>query len=426
VAVTLEGRVAGQPARVAGHPVRLIGHRARMAILLCALPMFGESFHLINDIPPLYALAKVWAFLLLPLAIIGYAQLRLPGRDLYVVTLAYVVPIPPLMATLYYGNTYIEALATIVKIMPVTFYFSMSYFLYVLRPTRAELRSAVIILGYTTFILLAVLWVVVPESAYQSYFGLQTIFAGNDDVRGNRIILPMLFGLLLLLFLARRLQTERRLRDLALLVLFYFLMATIYKERVPIIFSMLTMGIGFLEFFMRSRAMALLLAASVGIAGAAIATLLSSAETISGVFGGSLMVRMMSIDMAWNFMRDHPLQWLFGSGGTTAYADMTLGRLLRNNAFYLADIGWLGEVFEYGIIGAGLIAAVHIAGVWMTRDRARHNDAFSMALADYAFYLLPASLVYSLALLPGEVAMMTALAVYWRRTEKSEQLYRID
>jgi len=380
VAVTLEGRVAGQPARVAGHPVRLIGHRARMAILLCALPMFGESFHLINDIPPLYALAKVWAFLLLPLAIIGYAQLRLPGRDLYVVTLAYVVPIPPLMATLYYGNTYIEALATIVKIMPVTFYFSMSYFLYVLRPTRAELRSAVIILGYTTFILLAVLWVVVPESAYQSYFGLQTIFAGNDDVRGNRIILPMLFGLLLLLFLARRLQTERRLRDLALLVLFYFLMATIYKERVPIIFSMLTMGIGFLEFFMRSRAMALLLAASVGIAGAAIATLLSSAETISGVFGGSLMVRMMSIDMAWNFMRDHPLQWLFGSGGTTAYADMTLGRLLRNNAFYLADIG----------------------------------------------YLLPASLVYSLALLPGEVAMMTALAVYWRRTEKSEQLYRID
>jgi hypothetical protein len=415
VALTLRGRALAPPERVLGSPTRL-------ALLIAMLPLFGETFHLITDIPPFYALAKIWAFLLLPLACLGYARLRLPARDLFVVALAYVVPIPPLMAMLYFGSTYLEALTTIVKIVPITFYFSMSYVLFLLRPSQAELRSAVLILGYATFILMAVLWVAMPASAYKSYYGIQTVFVGNDDVRGNRIMMPMLFGMLLQFHLARRIQIERRWRDILLLVLFYGLMVTIYKERVPIIFSLLVVGIGFLEAIMRSRALALLLTLCLGTFTAAIGSIATSVDAVVNGLGGSLMVRIMSDRLAWDYMRDHPLRWLFGSGGTTAYAEMTLSRLFRNNAFYLSDIGWLGVVFEYGVIGAGLIAAVHIAALRITRGRATPRDPFSMALADYAFYLLPASLIYSLALLPGEMAMVTAMAVYWRRSAERDAM----
>lgn len=415
MALTLQGLAQAAPKRALGSPVRL-------TLLIAMLPFFGETFHLITDIPPFYALAKVWAFLLLPLACLGYARLRLPARDLFVVALAYVVPIPPLMAMFYFGNSYLEALTTIVKIVPITFYFSMSYVLFLLRPSRAELRSAALFLGYTTFILMAVLWVVVPASAYQSYYGLQTIFAGNDDIRGDRIMMPMLFGVLLQFYLARRIQIEWRWRDILLLVLFYGLMVTIYKERVPIIFSLLAVGIGFLEAIMRSRALALLLTLCLGTITAAIASMATSVDTVMNQLGGSLMVRIMSDRLAWEYMHDHPLHWLFGSGGTTAYAEMTLNRLFRNNAFYLSDIGWLGVVFEYGIIGAGLIAALHIAALSITSARATPRDPFSMALADYAFYLLPASLIYSLALLPGEMAMVTAIAVYWRRSAERDAM----
>ena len=386
------------------------------------LPLFGETFYLVNDIPPLYLLQKVWPFLLLPLGCLGYAMMRLPCRELYAVALAYIVPIPPLMAMLYLGSGYAEAMTTTFKIMPITFYFSLSYLLCFLRPTRDDLRSSMLILGYGTFIVMAVLWIVVPASAYQSYFGMQTIFIGNDDIRGDRINMPMLFGVLLQLFLARRFQVERRWRDLLLMAFFYWLMAIIYKERVPIIVSFLVIGIGFLEGFMRSRTLALALVASVGAAFAAIGSMLTSADAAVGGLGGSLMVRLMSIEIAWNYLRDHPLLWLFGSGGTSSYAKMTVGAFFHNNAFFLADIGWFGVIFEYGIIGAGLILAVHLASLHITRVRARADDPLSMALADYAFYLLPASLIYSLALLPGEAAMVTAIAVYWRRLDPSPRL----
>jgi hypothetical protein len=416
VAVTLEGHLVDQPARP-------LSHRVRMAILLCVLPLFGESFHLTTDIPPLYALAKMWAFLLLPLAVLGYARLRLPSRDLFVVALAYVVPIPPLMAMVYFGNTYLQSLTTIVKIVPITFYFSLSYVLYILKPTRDELQKTIIILGYTTFILMILFWIFVPKSSYQSYFGIQTIFVGGDDIRGDRIIMPMFFGVLLQLYLARRYQAEGRLRDLGLLFIFYVAMSIIYKERVPIIFSATVIGIGFIEHFMRSRAVALIFTGCAAIVAISLGVIFSSVDTVVDKFGGSLMVRIMTSRIAWDYLRDHPARWLFGAGGTTAYGGATIGEYFRNPSFYLADIGWLGVVFEYGLIGSGLILAVHIAGLRVSRARAR--DPFSKALADYAFYLFPASLIYSMALLPGEVATVTAMAVYFYRMARQDQPTRL-
>jgi hypothetical protein len=295
----------------------------------------------------------------------------------------------------------------------------MSYALYLLKPSRDEVQNAVVYLGYATFILMVLFWIFVPKSYYQSYFGIQTIFVGGDDIRGDRIIMPMFFGQLLQYFLARRFQAEGRWRDLALVIAFYVAMSIIYKERVPIIFSMMVIMIGFLEHFMRSRLLALVLTGCGAVIAAAGLVMFAQADAIIDKFGNSLMVRIQSGQIAWNFLRDHPARWLFGAGGTTAYAGATIGEFFRNPAFYLADLGWLGVVFEYGIIGSGLIIAVHVAGLRIARSRAR--DPFSKALADYALYLFPASLIYSLTLLPGEIATITAIAVYLSRMTRSGQ-----
>jgi hypothetical protein len=396
------------------------GPNLRRAILICVLPMFCGVFQLTADVAPLYALSKMWPFLMLPLALLGYLTVRQPARLLYVATLAYVIPIPPLMAMIHLGSSFTEALTTIVKILPISNFFSLALVLAWLRPTPDELRQAVTWLGYTTFILLAVLWVVIPGSAYRSEFGLPTIFVGNDDVRGDRIILPMFFGLMLLFQLARRFGMDHRARHLLLILVGYALLSTIYKERVPIIFSFAVICLGYLESVMRSKATALALAVTAGlgvlIAGLAIIGLDQVAERL----GGSLAVRLMSIDIAWHFLRDEPLRWIFGAGATTAFAQMTLNTMFRNPAFFLADIGWLGVIFEYGVVGGGLILAIHLAGVLITRNLVRASDPVSEALADYAIYLLPASLIYSTALVPGEIASVTAMAVYLHAAQARE------
>ncbi len=386
-----------------------------MAILLVVLPMFGGVYQVVSDAGPLYPLSKAWPFLMLPLAVLGYLLVRLPARLLYVTTLAYVIPIPPLMAMIHLGSTFPEALTTIVKTMPISGFFSLSMILAWLRPTADEVRRAITWLGYATFVLMALLWEIVPSSAYRSEFGVATIFIGNDDVRGDRIIMPMYFGLLLLFQLARRFGQDHRARHLLLILVGYALLSTIYKERVPIIFSFTVICLGYLETVMRSRTTAFFLATAAGLAALIVGLSALGIDQAAERLGGSLAVRLMSIDIAWDFLRDNPLRWIFGAGATTAYASVTLNTLFRNPAFFLADIGWLGVVFEYGLIGALLILAIHVAGLIITTRVARPQDAVSQALRDYAIYLLPASLIYSTALLPGEIATATALAIYLRR-----------
>lgn len=390
----------------------VLGPIGRRLVLIGVLPLFCGVFQLTADMPPIYALSKAWPFLLLPLALLGYLTVRQPARLLYVATLAYVIPIPPLMAMIHLGSSFPEALTTIVKIVPISNFFSLALLLSWLRPTPAELRQAVTWLGYATFIIMVVLWEVVPASAYRSEFGLPTIFIGNDDVRGDRIIMPMFFGLLLLFQLARRFSADHRARHLVLILVGYALLSTIYKERVPIVFSFAVICLGYLETVMRSKTLALVFAACAGLGLSVAALVIIGLDQVAERLGGSLAVRLMSIDIAWNFLRDEPLRWIFGAGSTTAYARVTVNILFRNPAFFLADIGWLGVVFEYGIIGGGLILAIHLAGVLITRNLARASDPVSDALADYALYLLPASLIYSTALLPGEIASVTAMAVY--------------
>ncbi len=400
---------------MAAKELRPFGPRVRIAILLVVLPLFAEVYHYTADIYPLYAASKLWTFITIPLVLFGFAICRLPARELYVVTLAYVIPIPPVLAMIHLGVSFPDALTAIIKIIPIASYFSLFMLLALLRPTAREVQKSITILGAATFILLAVLWETVPQSGYKSEFGLPSIFIGNDDIRGDRIVIPMFFGLLFLFQLARRFFLTRQIRYLIILLVCYWLMSTIYKERIPILCSFLVIMLAYAEGVMRSRFLALLVVGTAGLALLSIGLAIIGLDTVSNALGGSLAVRLMSIDIAWDFLRDNPARWFFGSGATGSYAQVPLNKIFGNPAFFLADLGWLGVVFEYGMIGAGLILAIHVTGVVIATRMANPTEPVSQALADYAFYLLPASLIYSTSLQPGEIATITALAVYLRR-----------
>jgi hypothetical protein len=80
---------------------------------------------------------------------------------------------------------------------------------------------------------------------------------------------------------------------------------------------------------------------------------------------------------------------------------------------FLADITWMGVIFEFGLVGAILIMALPLRGIWMMQRLRARGHALNGALQDYLIYCVLVSEMFPLTMAPGEVTMIMAIAV-WR------------
>jgi hypothetical protein len=147
---------------------------------------------------------------------------------------------------------------------------------------------------------------------------------------------------------------------------------------------------------------------------------LRNAEGLVQSLGGSLTVRQTSLALAGNFLGDDSWRWLFGVGATTRFGSITLAQIVGNSNFYVADLGWFGVAFEYGLLGALLLAALYGWGFFtvVRVTRGLEDDPMALALGDYILYMLATSAVYSLVFTPGELGVVMALAVYLARERR--------
>ena len=395
-------------------------------VLLGMLPMFAQCFHYMVDIPPLYLLSKGWPFLMVPATIWGLASLEVPGRLLLLTMLVWLLAVTPLISIVHLGNSFPDAMATTIKVWPFTYVFALAAILAWLRPDRAVLRAQIIGLGITTFVVMSVLWVVVPASSYGGSH-LDTKLFMTDVERGYRIYMPMFFGILLILYLNRSMWARFAWWKPVAIVVCFVLLQTIYKQRTAIAGAALAVVIGGLLSLRRWRIAGFALFGAVGMAGLFyLATRSQVVTQLQGNLGNSLAVREVSVVTAWNYLAADPLRWVLGVGGTTRLGEVTLGELFNNRMFFLADIGWLGVLFEYGLVGVGLMLMVHGIGLYYALKWGRTDDPLTQAFADYIIYLLAVSIVYSVVFTPGELVTIMAFTFYFGRlTRKAEPVYGI-
>ena len=408
------------------HPIRPAAPRRAVPrplvtlLLLVMLPLFGQIFHYMVDVPPLYALSKVWPVLTVPLAAYALAQIELPHKGLGIALLAYLVAVTPAVSMIQLGNGLTDALATTVKVWPFAYVFSLSALLVLLRPSLPQLRGTLVGLGAATFLVMLALWLVVPPGAYATD-PLKSKLLMYDYERGYRIFMPMFFGVLFLLYLVRRFCAYREWWTLPLFLVGLLLMVWIYKQRTALGGVVLIAGFALLTSARGWWRIIAVCAAILGAAGLAVLYSGLLADRVEQMLGASLSIRQNSIALALDFLQVTPLRWLLGVGAITRFSNVTLADLLGNQQFYLADIGWIGVVFEYGVIGAVLIAAFYVAAFRTARRAGRDGDPMAKAMADYVLYALATSTVYSVVFTPGEVASVMALAVYWRTAQAASQ-----
>ncbi len=385
--------------------------------LLLTLPFFGQVFHYVVDLPPTYYLSKAWPIVTLPLAIYALVTVRLPWAWLFGALIAYVLGLTPLLSMIYLGNGLLDALVTTAKSLPFLYYFAAAGLLALLRPSQWQVRRAIVVLGLGTFMLMGFLWLVVPASAYRIDAAESKLFLYETE-RGYRIFMPMFFGILTMFYLARRLIMRRDLLAGLGVLIGFALLILIFKQRTVILAVALTIGWimfrcsrGWVRAFLLATGVTAAIAVGILVFGPLLARLESA-------LGASLSIRQASIGLALDYIQGHPLVLMFGAGSITRLSQNTLSALLGYAHFYLADIGWLGIIFEYGLVGAGLILAVYIATLRQAAVTPARDEPLVQAMGDYVIYQLLTSAVQSLVFTPGEVALLMALLVYWPRAAK--------
>lgn len=409
----------------AADPARLLFGKV---VLICVLPMFAQTFHYMNEYPAPYFMSKGWPFLTMPLALYGMARLGLPVRGAFLLVLAYALGFTPFISILQLGNGFLDALTTTIKAWPISYYFSFSVVLAALAVPVLQVRRIIIGCGIATYAIMILLFLVAPKSWYSDSAAGGKLLMYELE-RGYRVYMPMFFGMILLFFLARTAVVRRSIFHAIAAASLFLPQIFVYKQRTAIAAAFVVTAFAVVSSLPQQlRRLAYGLGLVVAIAGLFVmARKLGLVGDSSGALeeslGGSLTVRQNSLRLAFAFLGENPMRWAFGVGATTRFSTVTLNDIFGNHQFFIADLGWVGVVFEYGFVGAGLLAALYISClVYIYRIARTSGDPMTYAMGDLVLYVLMSSAVYSVVFTPGEMASATALAVYMDRRRRAEAL----
>jgi len=393
-----------------------------IVILLATLPMFGQIFHYMRDLMPLWALSKAFPILSLPLALVVFRYPMPPMSRQIMLSFLWLMIVPSFAGIFYFNQDFFTGLTAEVKLLPMLYFFSFLGLLLLLQPTLRELQTGFLLCALITFASLVILWAVIPQAWYNEHYpeGGGPLFSA--DHRGNRIRLPMFFGIIAIFYYYRRFLREPRLAPLLTVVAGIALAVVLVKFRAMtagilgvIVINTFFATRGFLRYFISGVA----LAAAVGLlAFGNLGTMLS--DSVATGFD----LRLATIMKASSFLGISAMRWLFGVGTISPTSSDSLSSFF-DHFFFLADITWLGVIFEFGVIGALLFVFYELRGLLFYERalRPQIDSHFLGALRDYLLYVLLISNLYPPTLTPGETAVILAVFAYvwlWLQQHGSE------
>lgn len=393
-------------------PVRL----KVMLILLAVLPLFGETFHYIAYLRPLWMLSKAFPILSLPLVFALTPYPRFPMTRQVLLCFTWLVLSPSIASIFYFNEGFFTGITAQVKLLPMLYFFSFLGLLVILRPSLKEIRRSFLILGMLVIAALLVLSAIVPNSWYNPHYVFGTAPFFTVDNRGHRIRMEMFFPIVLFFYCYRRAVFEKNLVCVGGAIIAFAVTLLIVKARTMIIG--ITVMFMFNTILWAPALMRALLIISAPIGFAAMFSVGYLATTFNTSRETGFDVRYLTVERASSFLGDSPIRWIFGVGTLSPTSKETLFDYFHH-FFFLADIAWLGVVFEYGLLGALVFILFELRGLlFELKLRSFIQDDFLNSLSDYIGYVLVTSIFSPPTLAPGETAIILAIFAYtWRAAE---------
>lgn len=385
----------------------------RVFILALVLPLFAQTFHYIKDLPPLWALSKAFPVLSFPFAAALLMRRQEIDPTLWLGSFAWLVMVSSLVSVFTFEQSFFVGLTSQVKLLGMLHVLSFLGLLLWMRPTLLELAYAFSFWAIITIAVVILLGVFAPQEWYTTEYNFGDAPLLSVDDRGNRIRMPMFFGLIGMFILFRKFVTKRDIRAFLLVIMIFGLLVFLVKTRALIFGAMgALILVTFFTAGFRIR-IAVFGFVMVGLIG------LSQIPFITNILdegtGTGLGVRLVTINRAIDFLGDNPLLWLLGAGTISPLEPDGLARFF-NHFFFLADIAWTGILFEFGAIGVGLLLGLLLRTWWLGKGLGQHiNAPFLGGLQDYVLMVLAMSPLYpTITLQPGEIAVIAAILLYAR------------
>jgi hypothetical protein len=382
-------------------------------LLLILLPLFGEFFHYMKDVRPLWALSKAFPILSLPLCFFVMKDGPAPrGTRQILISMLYLILVPSFAGIFTFQQSFFLGLSSQVKLLPILYFFSFTGLLRILKPTASEIAKSFLWLGVIFFAILIFLWLVVPQDVYMIPYKIGDSPLFSYDSRGNRIRYPFFFGIAGTFYCYRRFFAEKKFVWLLGTLLGFAAVIGIIRGRSTVLGMAVMLAFGAVRFSKPATRVAMLAILPFAAIGLLSVPYVASAFDTSSESGFD--VRRISIQKAMDYMGHDPVRWMLGNGSISPFDPGGMMRFF-NHYFFLADITWVGITFEFGIIGAALVLLIPARGIWESRYvRPTRAGAFLGSLQDYLLYAIVVSPMYPLTLNPGEFTTILALVVYER------------
>ena len=205
--VLASGREPRTPVRTDGRSIRTDFRPLHLALLLLLLPLFGQSFHYVKALPPLWALSKAFPVISLPLALVLFRGSRPVASRQILLSFLWLLLLPSFVAIFTFQQDFFTGITAQVKLLPLLYFFSFLGLLRWLKPTSSELTTGFLSCALMTFVLLLLLWLAAPESWYSTTYKIGDAPLLSVDSRGHRIRMPMYFAMIGLFYCFRRMLT---------------------------------------------------------------------------------------------------------------------------------------------------------------------------------------------------------------------------
>lgn len=132
---------------------------------------------------------------------------------------------------------------------------------------------------------------------------------------------------------------------------------------------------------------------------------------------GSSASRLFQADIAWKGFLGHP--WLGNGFLSRQFNDGFVGLFGR---FYPSDIGWLGTLYLYGILGFMLLQIPYVAAFLFARKIPSHRkDVFYHAMESFMLYIFLHSIFADFSIKKIGMIAFPFLVIYYYRFCKSGQ-----
>lgn len=311
----------------------------------------------------------------------------------------------------FYEQDILTTLTSQAKILPFFVYFFVLFVLDKSRPIGKDLYYGLFLSGF----FLAVVYVFIANVINVAEYWTPDSSIFVNDAKGFRIRFPAVLCIIVFFLCAHQFKYKFKLKvAVVFCVIFYFLVFEL-KQRVELVAVFLAL----IYIYFESRYLIYLYLVGFCSLLLAYVFFLKDPELLDFLqFSDdtSWLARERQLDYVFDVFRDYPLSFIFGVGKLSEVSEIGYEAYLGYK-FTTADLGWVGVLHEYGLLGVALLV-YFIRSVYREIDLATKSDDYyyritAEALRSYLLMSIFLSVVATRFLyLSGVFVAIYAIAVY--------------